>query len=427
MRIAFFVSLFPSVSETFILNQVVGLLERGHEVYIYADYPPEPLTKIHADVERFRLLDRTQYRVHPPVAWPARVRSAASLVMRWGWRNPRATLDSFNVLRHGRMALDLRLLHEQLPPRQVEDYDVIHSHFGPNGNRALNMREGGFIRGPIITTFYGYDANLLPRIYGAGLYERLFNHGELFTVGSEFLRNRILSLGAPENRIAKLPMGADVGRYRFIERRKSDDGGFRLLTVARLVEVKGIEYAIRAVGLARNKCSGLRYTIAGEGPLRRGLQQLTTELGLADTVEFLGAVSQEEGLRLYDAAHAFVLPSIATDFGEEEGQPIVLAEAQASGLPIIATAIGGIPESIREGESRFLVPPRNPEAMASAMIRLADHPEAWSAMGRAGRAHVEKLFNLEKLHDQLVDIYRMVLAGRNGKSSHPESTSQPSA
>jgi glycosyltransferase involved in cell wall biosynthesis len=127
-------------------------------------------------------------------------------------------------------------------------------------------------------------------------------------------------------------------------------------------------------------------------------------------VEYLGAVSQEQVVSLYEDAHAFVLASVVTDSGEEEAQSVVLAEAQASGLPVIATAIGGIPESMRDGESGLLVPPRNPGALASAMLWLFDHPEAWGPMGRAGRVHVEEHFSLEECHDRLVDIYRMVLA-----------------
>jgi colanic acid/amylovoran biosynthesis glycosyltransferase len=268
------------------------------------------------------------------------------------------------------------------------------------------MRNAGVLRGPIVTSFYGYDANVLPRIQGPRLYKKLFSCGDKFLVGSEFLRNRILSLGAPKHRITKLQMGADLSQFRFAARVKGRE--FRLLTVARLVEVKGVEYAIRSLALLKVKCPHVRYVIAGDGPLRRRLELLVDELGLANQVDFVGAVSQEEALPLFEAAHAFVLPSVVTDSGEEEGQPIVLAEAQASGLPVIATAIGGIPESIRNKESGFLVPPGDPEALASAILWLAYHPEKWGRMGRAGRAHVEKSYDLENLNDRLIDIYHAV-------------------
>ncbi len=411
MRIGYFVNAFPSLSETFILNQIIGTIQRGHEVIIHADRPNPDPPKIHADVERYGLIERTRYREPVPFRRVVRLRRALAGIARWGWRHPSCVLDSLNYFRHGRQALNLSVLNSWLPENETaEGYDVIHCHFGPNGQRTVAMRLVGALRGPIITTFHGYDANLLPRIHGRKIYTQLFRHGDLFTVGSEFMRRRILSLEAPAERIVNMPMGVDVTRYLSLEDRRSDNGEFRLLTIARLVEVKGIEYVLRALALLKRKRPRLRYCIAGDGPLRTKLEALTTELGLAPMVEFLGAVSQEEALKLYEAAHGFVLPSVVTESGEEENQPVVLAEAQASGLPVIATAIGGIPESMCDGESGLLVPQRNAEALASAILWLTDHPESWSRMGRAGRKFVKKHFDLDGLNDQLVDLYRAVIA-----------------
>ena len=108
---------------------------------------------------------------------------------------------------------------------------------------------------------------------------------------------------------------------------------------------------------------------------------------------------------MYEASHGFILAGVVTESGEEEGQAVVLAEAQASGLPVIATAVGGLPESMRAGKSGLLVPPRNPEALASAIEWLVEHPEECLQMGYAGRVFVEGKFDLEKLNNQLVDIY----------------------
>jgi colanic acid/amylovoran/stewartan biosynthesis glycosyltransferase WcaL/AmsK/CpsK len=408
MKIAVFVNEFPAISETFILNQIVGLLRRGHDVRIYARASGERADHVrHADIARYRLLDRIQYRT--PARSPlARMSSAGPRIIRWGWRDLGAVADSLNVLCYRRPALSLRLLNELLPAADIQPapYDIIHCHYGPNGQRAIAWRNFGAVSGPIITSFHGYDVNKLPRIYGPKLYRELFRRGDMFTVGSEFLKGRILALGAPPDRIAKLPMGIDPSRFQFSERTQSIDGEFRLLTVARLVEVKGIEFALLAVASLKDRYPGIRYQIIGDGPLRNELEALTGRLNIADKVEFLGALPQEEVTRRLSFAHVFVLPSVVTASGEEEGQSVVLAEAQASGLPVIATAIGGVAESVLDGESGFLVPPRNPEALASAMLWLADHPEAWGRMGRAGRAHVDASFNLERLNDRLVDIYR---------------------
>jgi colanic acid/amylovoran biosynthesis glycosyltransferase len=411
MKIAFFVNEFPVISETFVLNQIVGLIRRGHEVDIYARWlNASGNSDRHSDVERFNLLDRARF--YPtPERRIARLASAVRRSARWGWRRPYITLDSLNVLRYGRSALNLTLLHEVLPALDSpRTYDVIHCHYGPNGRQAVAWRFFGALRGPIITTFHGYDVNKLPRIEGPQLYRQLFDEGELFTVGSEFLEERVVKLGAPPDRIVKLPMGIDLFRFPFVEHRKKPDDELRLLTVARLVEVKGIEYALRAVSSLRCKNSRILYQIVGDGPLRGELEELVDRLRLTDRVEFLGALPQEFLGELYRGAHIFLLPSVVTSAGEEETQSLVLAEAQASGLPVIATRIGGIPESMREGESGLLVRPRDPGALAHAIEQLAQRPETWGQMGRIGRAHVESRFDLEKLNDQLVDLYHRVAA-----------------
>lgn len=411
MRIGFFLSAFPTVSETFVLAQIAGLVRRGHDVHIFARGPERnPLPWVHGDVAELQLLRRTYYPEPPaPDSYLLRAAGGAARATRWIGRAPAAVWDAFNPLRHGWEALSLHRAYKRLPRWGVPcDFDVIHCHFGPNGLRAVRRRAVGTLRGPIVTSFHGYDANQLPRQHGLQMYEELFRSGELLTVGSAFMRERLLSLGAPAERIEYLPMGVDLTRFRFEVRRPSADGTLRILTIARLVEVKGLEYALHAIALVKEQIPGVRYRIVGDGPLRAALEARAAELGLSGIVEFRGAVPHEEAARLYQEAQLFLLPSIVTASGEEENQPVVLAEAQACGLPVIATGIGGIPESIRDGVSGILVQPRDPEGLAAAIRWLAAQPEAWSTMGRAGREHVEQGYDLNRLNDRLVEIYHAV-------------------
>jgi colanic acid/amylovoran biosynthesis glycosyltransferase len=405
VKVAFVLNAFPLVSETFVLSQIVAILRRGYEVAIYAD-SPAPGSVVHPEVAQYRLLERTSYRTERPLGRLTRAWRGAGLLFRWGWRIPLRALESLNVFQHGRLALNLRMLFDSMPVDRIDfDSDIIHCHFGPNGLRAVAARQAGVVRAPVITTFHGGDANALPRYFGPGYYRYLFRHGNRFTVGSEFMRRRILSYGAPPERIVYLPMGVDTSYFTWTERDLPGDGQLHLLTVARLVEVKGIEYVLRALALLTPRFPHLRYTVAGDGPLRESLQALAVELGISQNVVFLGAVSRERLPALYDEAHIFILASVVTASGEEENQPVCVAEAQASGLPIVATSIGGVPESIRDGESGLLVPPRDPQALAAALTWLLEHPEVLPRMGRAGRCHVEQHYDAEKLHDRLLAIY----------------------
>jgi colanic acid/amylovoran biosynthesis glycosyltransferase len=411
MKIGVFTDKFPEVSDTFVLSQIVGLIQRGHEVHIHATIRSDPGEKVHETIAIHGLLECTHYWEEVPQAILPRLWGGVRRLCTWIWLRPLAVLETLNVFRHGRYALNLSLLYDRFPTTiEAYDYDIIHCHYGINGNRALAMRYIGILRGPIITTFHGYDANGYVSAHGMGVYADLFQNGDIMTVGSDFMKQRLMDLGAPETKIRKMPMGVDLDRFRFINHTQDLAHDMILLFVGRLVEMKGVEYLVKAMSVVNKMNPGIVCQIAGDGSLRESLQVLADSLGVSNNVRFLGAVSQEEVRELFRNAHTFVLPSVVTDVGDVETQGVVLAEAQATGLPIIATRVGGIPESVIEWESAFLVPSRDPESLAKAILRLASIPEKWSDMGRAGRRHVEMHFDQEKLNDELVNLYESTKA-----------------
>ena len=418
MRIAFVLNDFPLVSETFILGQIVGLLRRGHEVDVYADRPRGE-TAIHPEIARHRLIERTRYRAAFPTTRMGRVLTAAGLLARWGWRVPGRTGECLNVVRHGRRALNLGMLLDSLPQERIDGgYDVVHCHFGPNGQRAVVARRtapSGRRSLPRFTVTtptccLGTTAATITTICSA---TATFSRSARPSCAGGYWH-----LAIPADRIVHLPMGVDVSAFPYTDRPALGGEPFTLLTVARLVEVKGVEYVLRAVALVKRKHPKVRYVVAGDGALRERLEALSAELGIAENVRFLGAVSRDRVPCLHRDAHAFVLASVVTQSGEEENQPVSVAEAQASGLPVVATSIGGVSESVLDGESGLLVPPRNAEALAAAIVWLIEHPEATGRMGRAGRRRVEEHFDAEKLHDQLVDVYRDAVRGTKGALSN---------
>jgi colanic acid/amylovoran biosynthesis glycosyltransferase len=216
--------------------------------------------------------------------------------------------------------------------------------------------------------------------------------------------NKIVELGAPKDHIIKLPMGVDLGRFAPPEKRVERRDKLQLLSVGRLVDVKGFEYGLMAVRRMRDQGVELNYRIEGDGPLRHRLETLTDKLGIRNSVEFLGARMHREIDTLYRSADVFISPGVVTASNEEESQSVVLAEAQASGDPVVATRVGGIAETVY-GKTGLLVRPRDPNALVDAIRWLAQHPEAASRMGEAGREHVQKFFNLQRLNDQLLSLY----------------------
>jgi colanic acid/amylovoran biosynthesis glycosyltransferase len=279
---------------------------------------------------------------------------------------------------------------------------VLHAHFGPVGNSFRFARE--LWGAPLIVSFHGYDFSTVPRKEGARVYQKLFATADAVTVNSDYTRRQVESLGCPAARLNKLPVGLDPGAFPFCGRVLRSGEPIRLLTVARLTEIKGHAFVIRAVAKLRGLRGDVRYEIAGDGPLRKELEQLVEELGLRAAVTFHGACDGCEVQRLMAESHLFVLASVSVA-GDQEGQGLALQEAQATGLPVVATNHGALPEGLVPEESGFLVPERNVDALAERLDYLVTRPELWPAMGQAGRKYVETHFDIRRLNSALVRLY----------------------
>jgi len=236
------------------------------------------------------------------------------------------------------------------------------------------------------------------------MYAKLFETVDAVTVNSEFTRAQVLKLGCPSNKLHKLSVGLDLDEFAFRERSPEPGKPIRVLTVARLVRKKGHEFSIRAFAKARQEHPQLHYDIVGDGPLRKELEKLVDDLGLRSTVTFHGACDISEVHRRMAESHIFMLASVSVD-GDQEGQGLALQEAQAAGLPVLATNHGAFPEGMVQDQSGFLAPECDVAALAERLGFLVAHPEAWPAMGREGRAFVAGHFDIRRLNQQLVQLY----------------------
>jgi colanic acid/amylovoran biosynthesis glycosyltransferase len=294
-----------------------------------------------------------------------------------------------------------------MPFMSQKNYDLIHGHFGPNGVIGAFLREIGIFKGKLVTTFHGYDVNR--HKFGKDYYAWLFRHGDFYTANTSFTAHRAVTLGCPSDRIEILPVGVDISKYTFKPRQIPSDKPINVITVARLAEEKGVEYSIGAIAKVLKRYPNIKYQIIGDGYLRESIKKLVADLGIANNVELLGWKTVEELADTYSNAHLFLLSSVTGSAGDREGQGIVLQEAQAVGLPVLSTRVGGIPEGIIDGKSGFLVPERDIHALADKLIYLIENPNLWPEMGRIGRRYVENRYNSEILNNRLVDIYRQLL------------------
>jgi colanic acid/amylovoran biosynthesis glycosyltransferase len=407
MKIAVLTHLFPVASDTPFLNQVVGLVDRGHEVDVYAD-APQPGYGSHPDVERLGLAARTRYPERLPDATTARWRAAARLVLGSTGRDRRillASLNPFTLWRRAWSLDQLRRTRRFLPP---QPHDVCYCAFGQDAPHALRLRRLGALTGRLVVAFRGADTTKYVARRGPRVYAGTFRSGDVFLPVCDFLGRRLIDMGAAPERVVVHRTGIDLRQWPCRERRPASDGRLRLVTIARLVEKKGIEYVLQAVKALTDARIPVEYEVLGEGPLREPLARDVERLGLSDRVRFHGWQTQAEVRARLDLAHALVQASVTGRDGDEEGIPNVLKEAMAAGMPVVATRHAGIPELVEDGVSGFLVPERDPGALASALSSLARAPERWVAMGRAGRARIEREYDIEMLNDRLADLFAHV-------------------
>jgi glycosyltransferase involved in cell wall biosynthesis len=206
----------------------------------------------------------------------------------------------------------------------------------------------------------------------------------------------------PGLRYSVIPNGVDLNRFRPSARGRSRHGGkIRCLAVARLVERKGIGDLIEA--LAALERGRFELEILGSGPDERRLRDLARRLGVEREVIFAGSVSRSEIAARYREADIFTLASWEEAFGN------VFAEAMASGLPIVGSSVGGLPELVEHGKNGFLVPPREPRALAAAIRLLADNPDLRAEIGRRNRAHAEANLSWARVTTRYLSTYNGML------------------
>ncbi len=408
MLIAFVVGGFPRLSETFVLDQMTGMLERGHELMIFARPPSEPRSWNQTSVRQYGLMQRVLY-------WDSGLRAVASRTTQLLLRRPTSTARDFTrclpALARGENLI--RLWSRVTAVRAARRPDVIYAHFGTNGVLAEQVRHICSLPVPLVTAFHGYDLSSLPRQRKASFYTRLFALGDLMLPVSDSFRGRLMSLGCPPEKILVHRMGVDLDRFPFRPRMPESGEPIRLLSVGRLVEKKGIEVGLRGFAMLRRQVPSARWDIVGDGPLRFHLERQRDELSLQECVTLHGALTREAVSRLLDQSHLFLAPSVTAVNGDQEGIPVVLMEAMASGLPVVATRHSGIPELVREGLSGRLVPERDSEALGRALCELALAPDRWDEMGRQGRAVVEREYNVRLLNDRLEGVLNELVARKH--------------
>ena len=400
MKIAFFVADYPNTSETFVARQIAGMHALGHEVVIiagrhhYGESDPLdaqiPIYAIRRKGSRIAAL----LRVVGQSLTSADARRRLGAIIRSGIGRQRAAVADM-----------------VMTPANLGDYDAIVAHFGPAGVRAMDLRQAGVLGGPLAVVFHGKDmSDHCTLKLQLRHYCRLFREAELLLPISELWRRRLLDWGAPPERITVLRMGVDIDRFEPAEDDRPLHRPLQALSVARLVEKKGLRYAIEGV---RGAAAMIDFDIIGYGPLEGELAALAKAGG--NRIRLLGKRTHAEVFQRLAHADVFLLPSVVAAGGDMEGIPVALMEAMALGVVVIASRHSGIPELIEDGVDGLLVDERSGDQIAVALDRLAAGKIDIAGLRRRARAKVARDFNNAILDRELEALLARIGPARVGR------------
>jgi colanic acid/amylovoran biosynthesis glycosyltransferase len=292
------------------------------------------------------------------------------------------------------------------------DVALLHAHFGDEAFRLLAIKTR--LKLPLITSFYGYDVSLLPRLGRLKLWRPwlrlLFAMGDLFLVEGTHMRDCLVELGCPTSKVIVRHLGVDVTKLVFHPRTPPDHGSIRVLLAGGFREKKGTILGIEAFSRVVQERPDLELAIVGDGPLRPFIEARIEELKLGSKVKLWGYQSYDVLYQIMSDSHIFLAPSMTASDGDTEGgAPVVLIEAQAMGMPVVSTYHADIPEVVVNEKTGFLARERDVQDISEKLCFLVTNPELWVPMGEAGRAWVEKSYNLHKQVKRLEEIYENVL------------------
>ncbi len=285
---------------------------------------------------------------------------------------------------------------------------VVLAEYGPTGCAVMDACERERI--PLIVHFHGFDSSdhATLKKYDDS-YRKLFNISRYIVVVSEIMKNELIKLGAPVNKIVNNPYGVDLD---FFDGAKPENSPPVFVAVGRFAEKKAPDLTIRAFYEVYKVNQDVKLIMIGDGPLLKSCKDLVNELKLNDNVEFKGVLNREEILKTLKTGRVFVQHSVRAKSGDMEGTPNTILEASATGLPIVSTFHAGISEAVIHQKTGFLVQEHDYLKMAEYMSDLINNPEKAGQYGRNSREYMLEKYSIQYRYSKLRDLMLAAINNR---------------
>lgn len=404
LNIAVIVGAFPSVSETFILNQIKYLKQRGHNITIFS-YLEGDKTKIHKEILENKLLDDCYYYKAYKGGKRAIFQFFELIKEHFPRINYGMILRSLSFFKYGKDAFTLSLLIKG--QFFIRKFDVAHVHLAYNALPFIDLyKEGIIINTPLLISIHGDDLRpgLLDQ-YSVD-YKNLFEFTDRFIVNGFYL-NTLLSHIYNKKEAIEIPASLDT--KKFIRTTPiSNKDAVTIIFCGRLVDCKAPDMAVAIMDELVNKrlYKNVNLRIIGDGVLRELIESQLQEKNLIDHIELLGALTQESVVKEFNNADIFLLPGIeGPETGKAETQGLVIQEAQSMQLPVVVSDVGGMKDGMIDGVTGYVVKQKDISTFADKLELLINSKALREEMGIAGREFVVRNFDIEVLGTKLETSY----------------------
>lgn len=407
MKIGILVESFPRISEAWLSNQIIDLIERGNDVSIYSVYPSRD-TIIHQQVKTYNLLDRTQYFFYPKGNLLKKVWQGIEFVLfNLGNTTPAKVIKGVEGI-----------IFKNLEPlfgfnyiflKGIQDLDILHAHFGEMGVFAAKMKRIGLLnKSKIVVSFHGHDIFPYRREYYKKEYILFKDFADALLVNSIY-SDSLLKEIIPFPQVRILPVGLNLEYFK-PENKTDLASKVRLVFLGRLVHLKGGLNMIEIFKRLYQNNPDLELVLIGEGEKRKEIENKIKEYDLGNSIFLKGALSQDQIIEELKSSSIYVYPGLFDPiFKAGDTQGLVVQEAQAMELPVVCSDIGGIKYGMKNGGTGFLIEEGKLKGFVEKIQLLIDQPKLRREMGKAGREYVQKYFDSKVIGDQLVSVYTNLL------------------
>ncbi|HEY2574431.1 MAG TPA: glycosyltransferase [Verrucomicrobiaceae bacterium] len=287
---------------------------------------------------------------------------------------------------------------------QKDRPDLVHVYYGHKAVHYLDMLEAW--GGAWVVSFHGVDVSKFIEMEGyLEKLRRVFAEARMVMARSHSLLSKLESLGCPRGKLRLNRTAIPLEHLSGTVRQPPTDGHWRFVQACRLIQKKGILTTLEALAVVKVRYPKFKYIICGDGPLRNKIAATVTHLGLGDNVELTGWLPQQRLIAEYHRAHLFLHPSEKTRDGDQEGVPNSMLEAMATGLPVVATQHGGIPEAVTQDRDGLLVPEHSAKELAVAILLMMGDASLLSRSSERAAASVRAKFGSEAQIAAMEDVY----------------------